>query len=80
MTKPIINNLEEVNQLEHVFTVNNPESVVEIYVDQKADQVVEIKGLTNNRSKTYRYQVGEYLDRVVGYKGVDIKLKTHLGR
>ncbi|NQV52653.1 MAG: hypothetical protein HQ500_05685 [Flavobacteriales bacterium] len=72
--------MDEVNQLEHVITVNNPESVVEIYLDKQAKQVVEIKGLTDNRYKTYRYQVAEYLDRVIGYKGVDIKLKAHLGR
>lgn len=61
-----------------VTTLHQPESVVDIYFDQENNQVIEEKGLTNNRYKRYRYSVDEFMKRYVGYKGVDIKLQACL--
>ncbi|MEQ9188308.1 MAG: hypothetical protein RLP15_11280 [Cryomorphaceae bacterium] len=73
-------NTELLKNATHIATLNNPESVVEIYLDQQASRVIEVKSLSNNRYKTYRFEIAAYLDRVIGYKGVDIKLKAHLNR
>ena len=46
-----------------LYTINNPESVIEIFLDAEAGAVREVKCLNHNRCKEYTYSVTEYLDR-----------------
>ena len=46
-----------------LYTINNPESVIEVFLDAEAGTVREVKCLNNNRCKEYTYNVAEYLDR-----------------
>ena len=46
-----------------LYTINNPESVIEVFLDAEAGQVREVKCLNHNRCKEYSYSVAEYLDR-----------------
>ena len=46
-----------------LYTINNPESVIEIFLDAEAGAVREVKCLNHNRCKEYTYSVAEYLDR-----------------
>ena len=46
-----------------LYTINNPESVIEVFLDAEAGTVREVKCLNNNRFKEYTYNVAEYLDR-----------------
>ena len=45
-------------------TVHNPESVVEIYVDQQREFITEIKHLNYNRVKSYVYPFSEYRNKI----------------
>ena len=53
--------LKEINKIP-ACVINNPESVIEVYVDKQNGQVVEKKRLNYNRYKTYTYAVAEYLE------------------
>jgi pterin-4a-carbinolamine dehydratase len=46
-----------------LYTINNPESVIEVYLDAEAGVVRELKCLNYNRCKEYTYAVDEYLER-----------------
>ena len=46
-----------------LYTINNPESVIEVFLDAEAGTVREVKCLNNNRCKEHTYNVAEYLDR-----------------
>ena len=46
-----------------LYTINNPESVIEVFLDAEAGAVREVKCLNHNRCKEYTYSVAEYLDR-----------------
>ena len=46
-----------------LYTINNPESVIEVFLDAEAVTVREVKCLNHNRCKEYSYSVAEYLDR-----------------
>ena len=46
-----------------LYTINNPESVIEIFLDAEEGVVREVKCLNYNRCKEYRYSVEEYLER-----------------
>ncbi|MEY2963047.1 MAG: hypothetical protein RL754_308 [Bacteroidota bacterium] len=46
-----------------LYTINNPESVIEVFLDAAKDEVREVKCLNYNRCKEYRYSVEEYLER-----------------
>ena len=46
-----------------LYTINNPESVIEVFLDAEAGTVREVKCLNHNRCKEYTYSVTEYLDR-----------------
>lgn len=46
-----------------LYTINNPESVIEVFLDAEAGTVREVKCLNHNRCKEYTYSVAEYLDR-----------------
>lgn len=59
----------------YITTIHNPESVVEIYLNQQHQRVTEIKSLNGNRTKYYEYALDKYLHQVQGFKGVDEKLR-----
>ena len=46
-----------------LYTINNPESVIEVYLDFDNDVVRELKCLNYNRCKEYTYPINEYLER-----------------
>lgn len=46
-----------------LYTINNPESVIEVFLDAEASVVREVKCLNYNRCKEYTYSVEEYLER-----------------
>ena len=46
-----------------LYTINNPESVIEVYLDLDNDVVRELKCLNYNRCKEYSYPINEYLER-----------------
>ncbi len=46
-----------------LYTINNPESVIEIFLDVSKQEVKEVKCLNDNRCKEYNYSVEEYLAR-----------------
>ena len=46
-----------------VYTINNPESVIEVYLDAETGMVHEVKSLNYNRTKHYSYTADEYLQR-----------------
>jgi hypothetical protein len=46
-----------------LYTINNPESVIEVFLDEAEGMVREVKCLNYNRCKEYTYSVEEYLDR-----------------
>lgn len=46
-----------------LYTINNPESVIEVFLDEAEGVVREVKCLNYNRCKEYTYSVEEYLDR-----------------
>ena len=46
-----------------LYTINNPESVIEVFLDAEAGTVREVKCLNHNRCKEYTYSAAEYLDR-----------------
>ena len=46
-----------------LYTINNPESVIEVFLDAEAGAVREVKCLNHNRCKEYTDSVAEYLDR-----------------
>ncbi|MAX79324.1 MAG: hypothetical protein CL843_04005 [Crocinitomicaceae bacterium] len=54
-----------------VTTIHNPESVVEIYVNEHTNNVIELKRLNYNRYKKYEYPIEEYLSNIEGFKGID---------
>lgn len=51
------------NQPKALYTINNPESVVEIFLDEAAGTVREVKCLNYNRCKEYTYSIEEFLNR-----------------
>jgi pterin-4a-carbinolamine dehydratase len=46
-----------------LYTINNPESVIEVFLDAETGIVREVKCLNYNRCKEYTYSVEEYLAR-----------------
>ena len=66
------------NLSQHVTTIHNPESVVEVYLNKEHTLVTEVKSLNYNRYKNYEYPVSEYLEMVKGFKGVDTTLRPAL--
>ncbi len=46
-----------------ICVINNPESVIEVFIDSKTKTVLERKRLNYNRYKTYSYPLNEYLER-----------------
>ncbi len=50
-------------QNEPVYVINNLESVVEVFLDEANEKVIEKKRLNGNRYKTYTYKLKEYLHR-----------------
>lgn len=51
------------NEPKPLYTINNPESVVEVFLDEEAGLVREVKCLNYNRCKEYTYPVEEYIAR-----------------
>lgn len=51
------------NQWSRVYTINNPESVIEVFLNEQNGTVKESKSLNYNRYKEYTYSVKEYLSR-----------------
>lgn len=56
-------NISYRNEPQALFTINNPESVIEVFLDEAAATVREVKCLNYNRCKEYTYSIEEYLDR-----------------
>lgn len=52
-----------INPNRAVYTINNPESVIEVFLDTQKKTVREFKSLNHNRYKEYYYSVKEYLSR-----------------
>ena len=46
-----------------ICVINNPECVIEVFINNEKKEVVERKRLNDNRYKTYTYQLQDYLDR-----------------
>lgn len=46
-----------------VYVINNLESVVEVFLDEKKEAVIEKKRLNYNRYKTYSYELKDYMER-----------------
>ena len=46
-----------------LYTINNPESVIEVFLDEAKGEVREVKCLNYNRCKEYVYAIDEYLER-----------------
>ena len=46
-----------------LYVINNPESVVEVYLDLENMEVRELKCLNYNRCKEYTYTVADYIER-----------------
>lgn len=46
-----------------VEVINNPLSIVEIYLDEQCTEVTEIKCLTDNRVKEYKYPIDTFFAR-----------------
>ena len=42
-----------------LYTINNPESVIEVFLDAEAGAVREVKCLNHNRCKEYTCRVAE---------------------
>ena len=66
------------NVIEPACVINNPESVVEVFVNKEAGTVVEQKRLNYNRYKTYTYAVDEYLEMYKHNKSVYQSVLTQL--
>ena len=56
----------------YIGSINNPESIIEVYINDNFTKIKEHKCLNGNRCKTYNYGLSEYLDR---YKGHPIRKK-----
>ena len=54
-----------------LYTINNPESVIEVYLDLDNDLVRELKCLNYNRCKEYSYPINEYLERYSHHPAVE---------
>ena len=54
------------NEMVHVHTTHNPESVVEVYLDPQKIKVTEMKCLNYNRYKQYNYSLNEFLNTYAG--------------
>jgi hypothetical protein len=46
-----------------VDVINNQKSVVELYLSDDGAHITEVKCLTENRCKEYRYPINEYFQR-----------------
>ena len=46
-----------------LYTINNPECVIEVFFDEAEGKVREVKCLNGNRCKEYTYSTEEYLNR-----------------
>ena len=46
-----------------VYVINNPESVVEVFLNTQEETVIERKRLNGNRYKTYTYNMNDYMER-----------------
>lgn len=55
-------------ELGAIYVINNPESVVEVYLDLDKMEVRELKCLNYNRCKEYIYTVAEYIERFGHHK------------
>lgn len=65
-------------KIQYILTINNPDSVVDVFIDRDHDQIVEFKRLNGNRTKRYDYPVDSYLNMVRNFKGVDSRIKKFL--
>jgi len=61
-----------------LYTINNPESVIEIFLDTEKQEVREVKCLNYNRCKEYTYSVAEYLERYAHHPA-GIAISAELG-
>lgn len=57
-----------------VDTINNPKSIVELYLSDDGSQIIERKCLTENRCKDYTYSLDEYFNK----SGVSRTLKNKI--
>ena len=57
-----------------VETINNPKSIVELYISEDGSKVIERKCLTENRCKEYSYTLDQYFNRT----GVSRSLKNKI--
>lgn len=57
-----------------VDTINNPKSIVELYISEDGTKVIERKCLTENRCKEYSYTLDQYFSRT----GVSRSLKNKI--
>ena len=46
-----------------LYTINNPDCVIEVFLDEAEGMVIEGKCLNGNRFKEYTYYTEEYLNR-----------------
>ena len=46
-----------------LYTINNPGSVIEVFLEETEGKVREVKCLNDNRCKEYTYSIEEYLNR-----------------
>ena len=52
---------------DYITTINNMESVVEIYFDKIKQEINELKCLNYNRYKVYNYSLADYTDNINQY-------------
>ena len=49
--------------IQALYTINNPECVIEVFLDEAEGKAREVKCLNGNRCKEYTYSTEEYLNR-----------------
>jgi hypothetical protein len=57
-----------------VETINNPRSIVELYISEDGSKVIERKCLTENRCKEYSYTLDQFFSK----SGVSRTLKNKI--
>lgn len=65
------------NNLELIGVINNPESIIEVYLNTNDSEVVELKRLNDNRYKTYNYSVDKWLNRYQHHP-LSVKLQAQI--
>jgi|TARA_R100000664_G_scaffold4911_2_gene9667 hypothetical protein len=64
------------NKLIHTEHYQN--SIVEVYMGEENNYVYQVKCLTRNRCKTYKFEVESYIqNKMLGYKIVETRIKLN---